>query len=598
MFCNKFTMYFKFIFSVKQFGGVCFLFFCLLTSVSHSTDTSEGVHKLPIDSDNNIPTPPIPVEEKQGENGSTEPPQSHDASAVAPESSEGSPSEPPLANLDLSSSETEQRPSELQDTQVRKDEEDLLQLPTMDEFITQNILKPDSTAQGTNGAAIPEPLTPISPADSPQTPGIPPTNGKESKSNGQHQTPPKQKNYASADCGAKIVATNPECRNAGGILNENRDDYMLNKCSLEAMWVTVELCDYIQVQSIELSVHELFSSLPENFTISLDDRRGVTPETWQPPTLFTAKNVRGVQTFRVPLAEQYHARFVRLSFLSHYGSEHYCPLTTLRVSGANVVEVLEAMESRSASQEDEPLSIAPSLSLDANDSGREEVGEAGRGQRSSNGIISSALDGIYKLVWPEDRMATVHNVSTGDDEEHTVSIDLSSEVRNDTAASEATNDTVSEDSKEPIKVGLKQDEETESGSVELSNGIDELQGHLNDSKPSYPEVSSHEHAPSTDEENVLINWNGGQNQTESMQEELTSPSERNVSSDLKTDIPEDASRKLNLAHQNQTSETSESIGTMDTEAELPENATQRNTSMQCYCQLLSSTNSLCNLIFF
>ncbi|XP_077869761.1 SUN domain-containing ossification factor-like, partial [Saccoglossus kowalevskii] len=39
------------------------------------------------------------------------------------------------------------------------------------------------------------------------------------------------KNHASADCGAKILTSNPEARSVSAILMQNRDVYMLNPCS-------------------------------------------------------------------------------------------------------------------------------------------------------------------------------------------------------------------------------------------------------------------------------------------------------------------------------------------------------------------------------
>ena len=41
----------------------------------------------------------------------------------------------------------------------------------------------------------------------------------------------KQSNYASVDCGAKILDHNSEASNVDSILVENRDLYMLNPCS-------------------------------------------------------------------------------------------------------------------------------------------------------------------------------------------------------------------------------------------------------------------------------------------------------------------------------------------------------------------------------
>ena len=63
----------------------------------------------------------------------------------------------------------------------------------------------------------------------------------------------RSKNYASPDCGAKIVAANPEARSARNILVATRDEYMLNTCT-SRIWFVVELCEAIQARKIELGI--------------------------------------------------------------------------------------------------------------------------------------------------------------------------------------------------------------------------------------------------------------------------------------------------------------------------------------------------------
>ena len=466
----------QFMHSVKLLTCVLVLFCYLLASVSHSADTSVSIEELPI-SINTNDSPSLP--EIDPEVGAEEEIQTTEAEHnIEHDTTKESTNDPIEIGLAISSESDEQKdpvkethtdssvdstdtPEPETDTSPSEDiaQNDFLQLPTMDEFITQNQLKPDSLIQSPNGATSPDPLPPSSSTDSLQTPSLSNTNSVELSPSG-HETPPKQKNYASADCGAKIIARNPESRNAGGILNENRDDYMLNKCSLEAVWVTVELCDYIQVLSIELAVHELFSSLPENFSISLSLQGGVKPEDWLPPTLFAAKNVRGDQTFRVPAAEQHHARFVKLTFMSHYGSEHYCPITTLRVLGANYVEVLEAIERGSVAQ---TAPAEASLSLDTEDSEQSQ-----KGARPSEGFFTNALDGIYKFVWPEGEQLSTVNITEGE-----TAIDISED------AIEANNDSATESPREAMKIGLEQRESSVIGKANASS-VTELADKNND----------------------------------------------------------------------------------------------------------------------
>ena len=46
----------------------------------------------------------------------------------------------------------------------------------------------------------------------------------------------KKVNYASKECGAKILASNPEAENVDRILTNNRDEYMINPCAANKKW--------------------------------------------------------------------------------------------------------------------------------------------------------------------------------------------------------------------------------------------------------------------------------------------------------------------------------------------------------------------------
>ena len=78
-------------------------------------------------------------------------------------------------------------------------------------------------------------------------------------------------NYASLDCGAKVIATNPEAQNPTKVLMEDRDVYMLNPCSAN-VWFVVELCELVSVRVLEIACFELFSSIPRSFSVYTTER--------------------------------------------------------------------------------------------------------------------------------------------------------------------------------------------------------------------------------------------------------------------------------------------------------------------------------------
>ncbi|XP_071487326.1 uncharacterized protein [Diadema antillarum] len=149
------------------------------------------------------------------------------------------------------------------------------------------------------------------------------------------------KNHASADCGAKILGTNPEAQSASAILNINRDLYMLNPCHASSIWFVVELCEPIQVKLLELANFELFSNVPESFKVSISDRYPVRE--WHLLGTFLARDERALQSF--PISEEImFAKYMKVEMLTFFGSEHFCPLSVLRVFGTSMVEEIDEAE--------------------------------------------------------------------------------------------------------------------------------------------------------------------------------------------------------------------------------------------------------------
>ncbi|XP_040216053.1 SUN domain-containing ossification factor isoform X3 [Rana temporaria] len=162
---------------------------------------------------------------------------------------------------------------------------------------------------------------------------------------GQHtvKVQKNRNNYASVECGAKILSANPEAKSTSAILIENMDLYMLNPCSTK-IWFVIELCEPIQVKQLDIANYELFSSTPRDFLVSISDRYPTNK--WVKLGTFHARDERTVQSF--PLDEQMYAKYVKMfikyikvELISHFGSEHFCPLSLIRVFGTSMVEEYE-----------------------------------------------------------------------------------------------------------------------------------------------------------------------------------------------------------------------------------------------------------------
>ncbi|NXO68427.1 SUCO factor, partial [Phainopepla nitens] len=204
---------------------------------------------------------------------------------------------------------------------------------------------------------------------------------------GQHSTKKVQKNrnnYASVECGAKILAANPEAKSTSAILMENMDLYMLNPCSTK-IWYVPELCEPVQVKQFDIANHELFSSTPKDFLVSISDRYPTNK--WIKLGTFHARDERNVQSF--PLDEQMYAKYVKVELISHFGSEHFCPLSLIRVFGTSMVEEYEEIaDSQYQSERQELFDEDYDYLLDYN------TGE----EKSSKNLLGSATNAILSMV--------------------------------------------------------------------------------------------------------------------------------------------------------------------------------------------------------
>ncbi|CAF0836473.1 unnamed protein product [Brachionus calyciflorus] len=163
----------------------------------------------------------------------------------------------------------------------------------------------------------------------------------------------RRKNYASLHCGAKLIANNKESSNPSHILTESKDDYMLNSCSSK-VWFIIELCEAIKLNEIQIANFELFSNVPRQFKIYASERFIPSSNNNWPSKYFLgtfeANNTRNLQTFTLKdsleskletsdlkeKSDVVYVKYVKFEMLSHYGNEHYCPLSVVRIFGTSL----------------------------------------------------------------------------------------------------------------------------------------------------------------------------------------------------------------------------------------------------------------------
>lgn len=172
-------------------------------------------------------------------------------------------------------------------------------------------------------------------------------------------------NYASHDCGAKVLASNGEAVDPSAVLVGSKDRYMLNPCSAVRQFIVIELCESVGVDHIQLGNFEFFSSMIKDVQV-LASNRYPTPS-WAVLGNFTLSNERELQSLDFGEESELHPewfKYLQIRILSHWGNEYYCPITEIQVHGLPYVEKLQRelrQNSRDASDLESRFS-APSLS--------------------------------------------------------------------------------------------------------------------------------------------------------------------------------------------------------------------------------------------
>ncbi|KAM8874829.1 LOW QUALITY PROTEIN: SUN domain-containing ossification factor [Spinachia spinachia] len=238
-------------------------------------------------------------------------------------------------------------------------------------------------------------------------------------------------NYASVECGAKMLSANTEAKSTAAILMENMDLYMLNPCS-NKIWFVIELCEPIQVKQLDIANFELFSSTPKDFLVSISDRYPTNK--WVKLGTFHARDERIVQSF--PLDEQLYAKYVKMfikyikvELLSHFGSEHFCPLSLIRVFGTSMVEEYEEISDSQYPSErleylDEDYDYPPGFQLSEDKASKNLLGSATNAILNMvNNIAANVLGGKAELQGGAEpggnRPSCVGNTTAGGEEERT-----------------------------------------------------------------------------------------------------------------------------------------------------------------------------------
>ena len=72
---------------------------------------------------------------------------------------------------------------------------------------------------------------------------------------------------------------------------------------------------------------------------------------WDKVGKFSMRNERCTQDF--PLGKPAYGKYIKVEMVNHFGQEHYCPISMIRVFGSTMMEEYEYTESQREQREDE-----------------------------------------------------------------------------------------------------------------------------------------------------------------------------------------------------------------------------------------------------
>lgn len=145
---------------------------------------------------------------------------------------------------------------------------------------------------------------------------------------GVRDSPAHRTNFASSSLGASIMAANPEMTGPKSLLVGDVDAYALSRCDAKK-FVVIQLSEDVLVDELVISNEERYSSAVRELRATGSQKYPATE--WVVLGNFTAENRLGEQKF--PVASKTFVRFLKLTWLSHYGAEFYCTWTRVQVRG-------------------------------------------------------------------------------------------------------------------------------------------------------------------------------------------------------------------------------------------------------------------------
>lgn len=224
-------------------------------------------------------------------------------------------------------------------------------------------------------------------------------NSTESKINGEGEDGPRKiklVDYASKLAGAQILEQSPSLKGSSNLLTGDKDKYSIAPC-MDKKYVVIGLSEDILVKQIILSNYERYSSRVKKFQV-LASQEYPTPseDYWNSIGTYDAHSKSGEQSF--DLLEPTWARYLKFRFLSHYGSEHYCTLSQIKVHGSTMLQGFHEQWIESEKKDWESGQEDGTVEEGGENSEAKSVGEEGDAKKESVGEENEEVENVMGEV--------------------------------------------------------------------------------------------------------------------------------------------------------------------------------------------------------
>jgi len=219
--------------------------------------------------------------------------------------------------------------------------------------------------------------------------------------------------YANKSTGAIILDKSPNFKGTGNLLLSNNDRYAISPCEEEGTkYVIIGLSEDIQVNTIKLSSYERYSSTTRKFEVLGSTTYPISSK-WEKLGTFEAKpwfKENGEQTFE--LEHPSWCRYLKFRFITHYGVEHYCTVTQVKVHGSTTQQGFHMQWDTEENNQEEDEVVAQKDQADAT------LSEMDIGDEGQTIEINTEMTSIVSVISEGDVIDnTNHEIQTHDGDE-------------------------------------------------------------------------------------------------------------------------------------------------------------------------------------